>query len=74
MLSPKFISTNSRLDALSPFLFKYQSNNSKTCCSLHDVKRYAPNIGTRGHCYKLYFTHARKLILSMQFMNHVMSV
>ena len=33
-----------------------------TGCTLHHAIRYAPNVGTRGHRYKLYVAHTRKLI------------
>ena len=45
-----------------------------TECNLHHAIRYAPNVGTRGYCNKLYVAHARKLILSTHFMHRIVPI
>ena len=45
-----------------------------TNCYLYHAIRYAPNVGTRGHRYKLYVAHLRKLILSTHFMYRVVPI
>ena len=54
--------------------FMFNLTHGLTGCSLYYAKRYALNVGTIGHCFKLYVVHARKIILSMHFMHCIVPV
>ena len=49
--------------------FMFKLTHGLTDCNLHHAIHYAPKVGTRGHRYKLYLAHARKLILSIPTLN-----
>ena len=34
--------------------FMFKLTHGQTDCNLHHAIRYSPNVGTKGHCYKLY--------------------
>ena len=52
--------------------FMFKLTHCLTDFNLHHAICYAPNVGTKGHRYKLYIAHARKLIPSTHFMHCIM--
>ena len=54
--------------------FMFKLTHCLTDFNLHHAICYAPNVGTKGHRYKLYIAHARKLIPSTHFMHCIMPI